>query len=310
MTEQVKKITNSELRSFKECRRRWWLAHVRKLRIKKKAVTGPAPLGTRVHKALEAYYAIEGVAGREAALARLEALRDKEIEDNVDVVEEIRKEHELACTMVEGYCDWLEETGADSELEIVATEMTLEAPSPVENVNLLGKLDLVAKHRGTGDLVWTDFKTVADLTTPLKTIHLDEQFKMYALIYEILRKNSDEPGLRHQVWTGLKKVKRSSRANPPFYARHEVYISDADLKSFWVRLHGEITDLLRVEEELKNGVNHQQVAYPTPSRDCPWKCEFFNICGMFDDENSDVEGLLESLYEEKNTLERYNPVIG
>lgn len=298
-----KRITNSELRTFKECRRRWWLGDVRKLRRVRQTVLGPANLGSRVHGALEVMYENEGAAGRQAALAYLEDLRARELEENPGEEEEaIRKEHELAYLMVDGYCDWLEETGADADLRVVGREVKLEAPGPVDGVLLLGKMDLVVEKISTGEKGFLDHKTVGDLTSPLKTIHLDEQFRMYALIWQLL--HPDET-LRLQIWSGLKKVKRTGRANPPFFARYEVYISEDELRSFWRRLWGEINDLVAAETALTNGADHLTVAYPTPTRDCPWKCQFYDICPMFDDPRADVEGLIASLYEVRDPLERY-----
>ena len=49
-------ITNSEVSTFKGCRRRWYLGYYRRLKPKTKDYTGPLALGSRVHRALELYY--------------------------------------------------------------------------------------------------------------------------------------------------------------------------------------------------------------------------------------------------------------
>ena len=74
--------------------------------------------------------------------------------------------------------------------------------------------------------------------------------------------------------------------------RHNVF----SLRSFWQRIHGTLTDLLSVRSHLDNGADHRFVAYPRPSRDCKWKCQFFTICPMFDD-GSAAEAAIEDAFE-------------
>lgn len=302
-TDGIKRVSNSELRAFKQCRRNWWLGHVRKLHRRRSSLVGPAQLGTRVHSALESYYGLEGVKGREAALASLQAQLATELVASPELADDILKEHELATIMVVGYCDWLEETGSDADLEILEAETIMETESPVDGVHLIGKLDLLAQRRSTGDRLFIDHKTVADLKSPIVMLNLDEQSRMYALMRQLL----DPQGapVRGQVWNMLKKVKQTVKAKPPFYLRHEIYINDNELRAFWARLYGEITDLVRVEEQLAAGADHRVVAYPTPTRDCSWRCPFYEVCPMLDDVASDAEYIIESLYEVGDPLQRY-----
>ena len=53
---------------------------------------------------------------------------------------------------------------------------------------------------------------------------------------------------------------------------------------------------MRVKTALDEGTHHSQVAYPTPSRDCTWKCPFFAVCPMFDD-GSAVEEAIENMFD-------------
>jgi hypothetical protein len=68
------------------------------------------------------------------------------------------------------------------------------------------------------------------------------------------------------------------------------------MRSFWNRIHGVISDLMNVRRALDTGAEPSYVAYPTPTRDCKWKCQFFAICPMFDD-GSAVEQALSDAYE-------------
>lgn len=302
-TDGIKRVSNSEIRAFKQCRRNWWLGHVRKLRRRRSSLVGPAQLGTRVHSALEAYYSLEGAKGREAAIASLQTQLTSELTAAPELSDDILKEHEMAFAMVDGYCDWLEETGADADLKVIGAEQTLESESPVEGVRLIGKQDIVVQKRSTGDRGFMDHKTVQDLKNPIVMLNLDEQARMYALMRQLI--DPQDTPVRFQAWNMLRKVKRTGRANPPFYHRHEIYINDPELRSFWARLYGEISDLVRVEEQLAAGADHRVVAYPTPTRDCSWRCPYYEVCPMFDDERSDAEYIIESLYEVGDPYERY-----
>jgi hypothetical protein len=53
-------------------------------------------------------------------------------------------------------------------------------------------------------------------------------------------------------------------------------------------------DMLNVRQALDDGGSHQFVAYPRPSRDCKWKCQFFTICPMFDDGSAAEQAISEA----------------
>jgi hypothetical protein len=304
MTSEV--FSNSQLRTWKRCRRKYWLAYVRKLKLRRYAKTGARQLGTRVHGALEAFYSLEGVSGREAAIAWLEALRVQELESitndegmaDPDVQSAIEKEHGLAVVMIEGYCQWLEEEGADSDLEIIASEVALRTPSPVAGVELIGKLDAVVRKISTGEEGFIDHKTVGSLTDPLKALGMDEQFRMYALMQRVIAAADGKAPIRFQLYNMLKKSKRTTAAKPPFFARYEVYINDAELRTFWERLYGEITDILAFERAIEaDALAHNRLAYPNPTGDCSWDCDYYRVCALFNDSASDPEYILENDYE-------------
>jgi RecB family exonuclease len=138
----VKRISNSELKTFKRCRRQWWLSYVRRLRRRKADLTGPAQLGTRVHAALAEWYG-----GIEDPLLVLDEILNSELADNPNARDEIIKEDAFARLIVEGYLEWLEETGADVDLEVLDVEREIEAESPFPGVNLIGKEDLYVRKR-------------------------------------------------------------------------------------------------------------------------------------------------------------------
>jgi CRISPR/Cas system-associated exonuclease Cas4 (RecB family) len=49
-------ISNSEIQTFKQCKRKWYITYYLKFRPRKSEIVSARALGTRVHKVLEDYY--------------------------------------------------------------------------------------------------------------------------------------------------------------------------------------------------------------------------------------------------------------
>src|SRR4051794_13113589 len=114
-------VSNSELQTWGDCHRRWYLAFYRELAPKSTPLTGALALGTRVHIALERKYANnenpmdvyeelhgEGVYNLLMAEYTI-GFKDKEVR------KKLQQERELAHAMLEGYEAWCAETGNDED---------------------------------------------------------------------------------------------------------------------------------------------------------------------------------------------------
>jgi hypothetical protein len=110
------------------------------------------------------------------------------------------------------------------------------------------------------------------------------------------------------LYNMLKKSKRTTRATPPFYDRIHVQHNIHELRSFWVRLHGTIRDILEVKDALDAGADHHFVAYPSPRSTCSWDCPFFAICGLADD-GSHFEGAIELSYRVADPYRYYDESV-
>lgn len=308
MTQRTRAVSNSEMKTFKRCERKWYLGTYRRLRKIRTGATGARELGTRVHEALAELYAAPGTQAEDPLVVLERSLCD-DIAEFPEQEAEIEKEGELARAMITGYIDWLAEEGMDSGLEVIApeTELIVEAGS-IRDVNILfiAKLDVRVRRLTDGMLFFMDHKTVADLTTPLRTLHMDEQMLFYMLVERMGQENTDER-TAGGLYNMLKKVKRTGTAKPPFFARQFVTHSDEELRNFWMRVMGTVTKIIEAEDALNAGGNHMFVTPPNPTRDCTWDCDFFAICPMFDD-GSNVEGLIETAYEVGDPLARYTTV--
>lgn len=299
-------ISNSEIGMFKECRRKWWLTAYRGLLPKEKSLVGPLPLGTRVHSAMEAYYANgEDLLEAYALLVaedRVNFLASTQSDDPANVTK-FNSEAELGRIMLEGYLEWTESEGLDSDLEVIASERAISYfPEEFDGrVELMGKLDLLVRHGLTEFYSALDLKTAASFDSYYKMFLLNEQLRMYALL---LRKSGGDVVIDGGVYRILKKVKRSAKAQPPFYQQMNVPVSAKVLASFEERTMGTLHDMVDARDRLDSGENHLRVAYPSPQDSCSWKCPFFAGCSMFDD-GSAVEEWLEDNFEQGDQYERY-----
>ena len=71
----------------------------------------------------------------------------------------------------------------------------------------------------------------------------------------------------------------------------------------------QLYDIEEVEVRLSSGEDHRYAAYPNATRDCHWQCEFYPVCGMFDD-GSRAEDMLSAIYQVGGQLDRYPELTG
>jgi RecB family exonuclease len=154
----VIRLSNSEIQTFKDCRRRWWLTYYRRLQPKYKDSTGALALGTRIHAALDDYYA-NGTPLLQAHANLVNTEKELLLQDFRDV-SELEKEAELGHIMLDGYLQWNEEEGIDADLEMISTEETIVMPMFNGEVELQGKLDMRVRRKADGVRMFRDFKTV------------------------------------------------------------------------------------------------------------------------------------------------------
>ena len=279
-TEPIR-ISNSEIQTFKDCRRRWWLTYYRRLRPKMQDFTGALALGSRIHEALDRYY----TTGQPLLEAHADLVKEdlKQLTDEYRDTSSQETEADLGRVMLEGYLEWVELEGIDAELEMISTEEILERPMMDGKVILQGKIDMRVRRKIDGARMIRDFKTVGGSFSDFGAMaHMNEQVKTYMILDEA---QSEKDGNRTDgaIFTMLRKVKRGAYAKPPFYDQIEVRHNRFTLKAFLDQLEGTLEDMLRVREALDAGESHYKNAYPTPSKDCKWKCQFFATCPLFDD---------------------------
>jgi hypothetical protein len=296
------KISNSEIQVFKDCRRKWWLNYYRRLLPKKKEYTGALALGSRIHEALDQYYS-NGTPLLEAHASLvqkdIETLQ-AEFRDTYN----LEAEADLGRIMLEGYLDWVDDEGIDASLEMISTEEIISMPLFDGKVELQGKLDMRVRRKSDGVRMFRDFKTVGGSFSDFANqAQMNEQILTYMLLEHAQNKNPEERS-EGGIFTMLKKVKRTANAKPPFYDQIEVRHNVFTMRSFWQRIHGTISDLLAVKKGLDEGGDPNFLAYPSPSKDCKWKCQFYTVCPLIDD-GSAAEAAISEMYEVADPYARY-----
>lgn len=275
----------SEIRRFQRCRRSWYNGYHLGLRLPEfdgERKPGKQHNGTLVHADLEAYY--NGETAAPGDYHRQQAAPESE-----QFQKEWDEIYNLSQIMLDGYGEWLEEEGADQGEVTWGTEVEIDMPLS-NDVTVQMHIDRIVHDPVFDRYIIEDTKTVDTLAKDV-TFAMDWQLLTYALgAQRQLGLNIAE--CRHSM---LRRVKRTARAKPPFYGRVSITPSEDQLKSQWAMLEGVTSDMVATANALDQGVGHHVVAYPNPTRDCSWDCDFTAICGMHDD-GSDLSGVRNELY--------------
>ena len=328
LTPDVHAFSNSELQTWKSCRRKWWLAWYRAQQLQVQNFTDVRSTGTRVHRALEAWYVPDG----QPRVDPRTALERIVVEDWTSITElatkqNIGEEHlaalaveftsatNLERAMIEGYVEWLSETGVDADLRVVGSEQPIVVPLELDvdlgarhgattrPVEIIGLLDTRVVRSTDEARLFIDHKTVGDINAPVATLPQNEQMLHYHLL-DWLNSEHAEDRCDGALYNMIRRVRRSARAKPPFYARVEVRHNRYELDAYKRRMFAAMREIIVAEERLNRGENHLDVVYPSPSSQCVWSCDFFAVCNMFDD-GSHADDMLKSIYTTGNPRARY-----
>lgn len=303
--EGIYKISNSEIKCFRNCQREW-LLHYCWQWSKKSApedASGALKLGSAVHESLEHYYR-----DHQDPIVYLRSLYEKKIKEAQElgyfasIIDGIRKEGELAQIMVSGLLEWEAENGLDENMELIGVEKTLEHQLP-NGAILKGKLDQQWR-KADGRIIFRDWKTCKNFSDLDDSFLFNEQIKMY----ELLERLSGDQVTDGAQFVMLRKVKRTGSAKPPFYKHVEVRPNAAEIESMFRRTVYSTSQIMDTDRECRDNDDIKVAQYycpPRPSRDCRWRCPFFQVCPLMDD-GSNWRGLLHERFEHVNPDTRYD----
>ncbi len=294
-------LTSSELKSWQTCQRGWWLTFYRQMR-RVYDLPSLANVGSLYHLALESYYRSLAEDGPEVDMGK--TIKDKTTELLIaypDYGEQIAKDGELAWIMVEGYEQWLQETGADYGLRIIAAEQMVEVDID-GRFKLRGKIDARAERESDGALLQLEHKTVGALGEIPKYAQAAPQFLTYDLLAYLTK--PDGVATDGVIINMARRVKRTARAKPPFYDRFEVRHNVDELRAHWKHIVGVAEQIETARARLDNGEDVHIVCPPSINRSHSWSCSCRDITPMMDD-GSDYESFLQEFYQEFDPMERY-----
>lgn len=292
-TVTIRRYSRSEFSTFRRCRRKWWFQHYLGLKSKERKVD-TASVGTLVHKMLQEYY-------QDTLELDQYTLSKQEIDDPI-----MQDEMHLACIMMEGYIEWLEDTGADAKYDVEGVESQLDVkvelrrgplsfPLPPSIIG--GTLDLVLWDKQKKVPIIMDHKTVMSFKQTVDLLPINPQFQFYAMLYNICGELYNWTPIHDVEVNMLRRVKRSARAKPPFYDRVRTYYNQAQLDSTIQKTLGQIIEFLYVENKLSEDLSdNASVIIPNPTTDCSWDCAYVTACKMVDD-GSRVMDYIEETYD-------------
>jgi RecB family exonuclease len=296
-------ISNSEIQLYKFCRRSWYMQYYLCRQPKVKSATGATNLGTKVHAALEAYYDPTLNCTPAHVLDLLSRMYTLDADGNPDAYDALWSEYDLANTMLNGYFEWLEETGADENLHVESVEREIQV-QVTDDITLRGRLDMVVTDKHAGSAMFLDHKTCIQWLTK-DYLDRDEQSKFYMMLQRLEKPNTPEYWCNGGIFNMLRKVKRSAKAKPPFYMRETIEHNRHTLNSMYQRTIQTCNEIIDLRAQLDAGGPHQQFAYPHPGKDCVWRCPLASgLCSMMDD-GSDWQGYVEDKWELVDPYARY-----
>lgn len=284
MTETPRYLSNSELSDWRRCPRMWYLKHVMKL-AKPTQDYGVAHVGTLAHEILEAHY----LGGDPAEI--LERYSTADLPEG-----KLRDAHEMALSVAEGYIDWLAEEGADQAYEVAGVEREFTRPiTGRPGWYSIGKLDLLLRHRETGEILPSDHKSTAQgIEVFLRDIKRKSQFPHYAHLLQGVFQ--EWPNIRRFMVTVLRQSKRTARATGPFYERTTIPLNDAEIAAYDRHLTKWSLEIEKAEQA--------EIPPPDNGPDCSWRCPFYRLCPRVDD-GSDWQGMAEAEFVVHDPLARY-----
>jgi len=295
------KISNSEINTFLDCKRKWYLGYHLGLKKKEDGTEQVTALtfGTRIHKVLEGWY----IPDVEVRVNPREAIRKIYAEDEANVfaaggdMDKYREDAKNSFFLIDYYMDKVEKEGFDLGLNYIAAEQSYEAQIDDEII-FRGQIDAIVERESDGARYVLDHKTYKSPGPEIQIAHLNTQFLGYMYLY---RENNDDY-LSGAVMNIFKKVK-TTRAKD-IIQREVVRHTQLETDNYVKRLRVIGNDILKLKKRLDDGDDPYTTAYPHVSNSCPWKCPFITACGLCDD-GSDIEGYLNAFYVGHDVNERY-----
>lgn len=178
------KLSYSELRQFRRCRKEWDYGSSTRKNLEPKRPNRHLFLGKAFHKAIEAYY-MNNRSKQEAGDKFAEWTNDRigEIQEESnglwdEELEEIKDQVELGNSMIEQYIKWAEEHDDPYFDEVIDMEIEFTVDIPGTDHQYTGIGDGLV--RDSHDRLWLkEYKTATSMSRKTNNLQLDEQSLSY-----------------------------------------------------------------------------------------------------------------------------------
>lgn len=283
-------ITHSDIASYMQCRRKWAWDFVFDYR-KPEVSFGALACGSRVHKAIEHYYAHGGdpMVEHERLFRHDHDILEADPDSPPWGLDQMYKDAIMGRNAVAAHQEWLATEGADSEYDVVAVEQMIEAPMLDGRVLLRGKVDVLFRRLDNGFLVINDLKTDGGMYGLVEQLERSWQHSIYLIILKLLH---PEQFVQEAYYTILKKVMAPKRVKTGMVERIRVPGTSRMADSKMRQLEVVLTEMLAARDAV---LTNFDAAYPQPSGNCRF-CDFKLPCPVADESAGAAVAMLDSQY--------------
>lgn len=263
----------SDFSCFRECRRKFDLSVNQKLEkvyLPVEALTKvPVSwIGTAVHAGITSHY----LGDRDPIEATLASLAEKEVAD--------RPEAALAVGSVQRFIAWRAQTQFDKGWKVKLVEERLSMPLGEHIVT--GAPDMIFEDKYGNYLVY-DWKSVVSFTQ-LTSAPMNTQLLTYALLVQ------HNLG-RYPISGSLLLIHRRPPKNNPIPCDIHTYMfTEEMLLNHRKNLELQLIDMVELTSE---------TAYPSPSPDCVWKCQYRYVCPLMSSNSKHADFILKTEFKQR-----------
>lgn len=289
-------VSWTELQAFSRCRRKWFLHYVLRKVPKVDTPTDALFTGTLFHSWLEDYYKPQHL--QEYQRDIWDMIGDRYIHDQ----EQARKTVLKVEAMSKFYKEWVEETDADKDLDIVDTELAVRVDQPFGfpapkskpvlcHVDMLandfGGMQTIVEHKTTGytHSVWVSSSYYA----------LSWQVKFYTLI--LIEAGLIDPKKAQYAFNVVRSVKGGPTTAKPLVWRQYGKFSQRELEYAREVFARRIAELDRFE---RTTIQTGKYAYPEPNPTECSSCVYSIVCENLEVNPDRGEEMLQNFFRDRN----------
>lgn len=296
----------SELNSFRDCRRRWFLSSHNGLNLEPVMRDKKLSEGICWHGGMESHYAkgdfsvgFEQEFAKE--LEKMQQVIGAGVYDEV-IQADLDERRERAYALFDKYKEWAstEAYPPDNEFEVVGVEKRLLVPIPTPSGTksrawIAARLDGLVKYEGIYFVLEHKYVSKSTRVDNPEGLELDLQMgaQIWALQSYLNHALPGNPIVGGALYNLTRKQMPSKRVRAPLFGRHLVTRSQKELTLLLHGIHKDSLDMRRCQ------THPQERTYnPQKTGMCSWGCAFRSVCEAMN-RGEDVDLLLDSGFQKR-----------